>query len=422
MFFLILFLLIIYLIAEIFHYQKVKANAFSKKEVTRAANEHASKLSYDDPVISCDYCGAKINTKKQKICPQCGAPFDRDREWIIRHAPEEEFIDEGTREVIEAREKKAAEETKKILKRIRITIKIIIAMIVLLLAVAGISAMIRYQSKFRKTEQLNGDSKYHVYSSADYELVGDGVLYDDNDVKISVTGFYVDERNYSSDLYGIEGNVKVEFHVENHRGEPINVVISSNAYNGVVIEDYPVYSYSAYRSGDYVIYEEISDVPQQQINEIIFDRIEIRDEKYEFRDEITEPVTLKTTSTYVQKVDYEDGTLVFTNDSIDIYCKYEQDEYNEGYCFYAVNKSGKAFTINGRDVKVDGETGIIYGFTEEYLPADYIFQSRKYHVTYGKEEYADLKNHKVETSLYFKCMDDPTLTFETPYIELKYDK
>ena len=44
------------------------------------------------------------------------------------------------------------------------------------------------------------------------------------------------------------------------------------------------------------------------------------------------------------------------------------------------------------------------GIAEEYLPADYIFKSRKYHVTYGKEEYADLKNHKVETSIYFKCL------------------
>ena len=88
---LILIALILYLIVEIFRYQKVKANAFSKKEVARAADEHARKLSYADPVISCDYCGSKIDTKKHKTCPQCGATFNRDPEWIVRHAVEEEY-------------------------------------------------------------------------------------------------------------------------------------------------------------------------------------------------------------------------------------------------------------------------------------------------------------------------------------------
>ena len=41
---LILIALILYLIVEIFRYQKVKANAFSKKEVARAADEHARKI------------------------------------------------------------------------------------------------------------------------------------------------------------------------------------------------------------------------------------------------------------------------------------------------------------------------------------------------------------------------------------------
>ena len=418
-YFLIIVALIIYLFVEIFRYQKVKANAFSKKEVAKAANEHASKLSYIDPVITCDYCGSKIDTKNQKVCPHCGAAYDKDHEWIVRHAAEEEFIEEGTRDLIAAREKKAAEETKKILKRIRITIKIIIAMIAFVLLMVGIADLISYQSEFRKSERLNGKSTYHVYSPADYKLVGDGVLYDNNDVKISVTGFYVDDQTYDSDLYGTVGYVKLEFHVENNRSKPISVVISSNAYNGVVGENCPIYDYSSYRPGDYVVYEEIHNVPQQQINEIVFDRIEVRDRKYEFRDKITEPVVLKTTSTYEQKIDYEDGTLVFTNDSIDIYCKYAKDNYNEGYYLYIVNKSGKGFAIQGNDVKVDGDTDVIYGFYNENLPADYIFQSDLYAAKYGKEEYKDLENHKVEISLYFKCAEDPSLTFETPYIELR---
>ena len=88
---LILIALILYLIVEIFRYQKVKANAFSKRKLPGRQMSMPEKLSYADPVISCDYCGSKIDTKKHKTCPQCGATFNRDPEWIVRHAVEEEY-------------------------------------------------------------------------------------------------------------------------------------------------------------------------------------------------------------------------------------------------------------------------------------------------------------------------------------------
>ena len=49
----IFIILIIILIAEIFRYNRIKANAFSEEEVTRAAEEQARKIKYKDPVITC---------------------------------------------------------------------------------------------------------------------------------------------------------------------------------------------------------------------------------------------------------------------------------------------------------------------------------------------------------------------------------
>ncbi len=414
--------LLIYLFAEIFHYQKVKANAFSKKEMAQAADAQASKLSYIDPVISCDYCGCKIDTRKHKVCPHCGAAFDKDEEWVVRHAAEEEFIEKGTQKMIEAREKKAKEESAKILSRIRKTIAVICGLLVAIIAVACFGAFLSYQSKFRKSEEVNSGGFHHEYVPADYQVVGDGVVYDSHDVKITLTGFYVDNSyQYEDEEYGYRGYVKAEFHIENNRKEPISITMSCNSYNGIASEDFAIYAYDSYRKGEYTVYEEISGVPQQQINEMVIDRIEIRDMDYEFKDSLSLPATIKTTSTYKQALDYSDGTLLFTNEYVDIYATHtinDAEENRDSYNLYMVNKTDKGFKVNGRDLKVDGEYDVIYGFYEEYLPGNYVF-TNVYRAGYGMEDYRPLSNHKVEASISFKCAEDPSRDFNTGYFEIK---
>ena len=70
--------LLIYLFYLIFRYFQVKANAFSKDEVIKAAGKQAKKLEYVDSEITCDFCGCKIDTRKYKVCPHCGGPYDKD--------------------------------------------------------------------------------------------------------------------------------------------------------------------------------------------------------------------------------------------------------------------------------------------------------------------------------------------------------
>ena len=90
---LVFLILIIFLFVEIFRYIKVKANAFSRTEVKRAAQEQVQKIRYKDPVISCDYCGSKIDTRKHRVCPGCGASYYRDEEWTSRHEVSEGRMD-----------------------------------------------------------------------------------------------------------------------------------------------------------------------------------------------------------------------------------------------------------------------------------------------------------------------------------------
>ena len=83
-------------------YQKVKANAFSKEEVKRAANEQARRIKYKDPIISCDYCGSKVDTSKFKTCPHCGGAYDQDVEWLNRFNVKDSFIESSTQNIIYA--------------------------------------------------------------------------------------------------------------------------------------------------------------------------------------------------------------------------------------------------------------------------------------------------------------------------------
>lgn len=417
MMFLVFAILVIYLAVEIFRYFKVKANAFSQKEVRKAANNHAEKLTYIDPVITCDYCGSKIDTSKHNVCPQCGGPYDKDKEWLLRHVPEEEFIEDGTREVIAAREKKAAEESEKILKRIRIMIAILGTLTSIFVISFFIFGIIAIKTKYRRSEEVN-EKSYETYIPADYQVSGDGVLYDSDDVKISLTGFYIEENKFDDETYEYVGSVKMSLHIENNRNEGINVLLTSNAYNGLASENYPMYSYAAYRPGSYDVYETISKVPMQQIHELIFDKVEVNGRKSEFSGKNEKPVVIETTSDYKQEIICEDGNLLFSNDYADVFCKYEQDEYNEGYRLYIVNKSGKGYVINGRNTRVDGNDDILYGFYDEYLPVGYVFRTQVYHALKDVETYADLRDHKVEINIVFKCAEDPTYSFETPYMEL----
>ena len=62
-------------------YYKKSMKQIARADFESAAVDKARDLKHDDAVISCDYCGAKIDTNLLKKCPQCGALYDDDREW-----------------------------------------------------------------------------------------------------------------------------------------------------------------------------------------------------------------------------------------------------------------------------------------------------------------------------------------------------
>lgn len=408
-------ILIVFLFVEIFRYIKVKANAFSRKEVKRAAQEQVQRITYRDPVISCDYCGGKIDTTKFTACPQCGAPFDNDEEWKARHnVVSENFIDKSTDEVISLREQKALEESKRILKNIKRTLWVLGAMI-LIVIIIGISTSSKSSigGAYRSSEKLK-DGSYYKYSKLDYEVDGDGVIYDYDDVKISVTGFYKKEYDYVQD----RGAVAVELVVENNRDEDIKLNLSCNSYNGISSNSTYIFIYDTFKKNSKsVFYEEIREVPDYKLSEVVFDEIKVRNTDYSYEKIPYEPAFVRTNAVMKSgEVDLEECKLVYSNDKVEVYAK-PVVLTHDAYRLFVKNISDKNFYIENKDIKIDNMLVDSTGLYKCFVPAWYTLRVN-YFYAYGGDEYKDLTGKNVSFNLEFNCTEEPSASFQTGYIDI----
>ena len=272
----ILLILIVLLIFDIFRYNKVKANAFSEYELKKAAEEEAKKLEYKDPFITCEYCGAKIDTHKDKCCSNCGAPYDLNEEWKERHSLKDSFIKDGTDAVNEKREKKALVWCNEILKRMRLEIIIIAGITVSILGMSVLGYYIYDYHKYRRNEDVNKGS-YQNFVKADYRIIGDGIIYDKDGVTVTVTDIYKDADPVNAFENDGKQAAKIGFRVQNKLGKNINLVIKCSGVNGIYCERSYIYSYDYFRkNADVTFYEELLYPKGSDLYELLFDYIEAR--------------------------------------------------------------------------------------------------------------------------------------------------
>ncbi|MBQ2532256.1 MAG: hypothetical protein II545_01275 [Lachnospiraceae bacterium] len=422
MLFLIIFGLIVYLIILAFRYKSVKANAFSRKEMEEAAHRQANKLSYKDPMITCDYCGAKIDTRKHKVCPQCGAAFDQDREWTQRHDAGDRFIDEGTREIVAEREKKSREESQKILSRMKKTMALLGILIGGLIVLAIVAEFIDKQTSYRRTEKI-GDSYYTKdYIPADFEVDGDGLIFDQDGMRIWVTGFYVDPETSESTYLGeaYTGNIAVEFRLENHTKYDYRVCISCDSFDGITHGDSSgIFTYDTFKHGDDVVfYERLDDVPLQKVSEMVFEEIHMYGDGDAPSLQTEAPVMIHTNAKTDFQPDLGDANLVFSNDYVDIYAKLS--EYDDRYYhLFIQNKTEEAYAISAEDqMFVDGEVYEASSIYRSVLPGGYLYVDRYNRPRNTGEEELHLTGREVQMGFAFRCKQDPRLDFSTGYIEL----
>lgn len=407
--------LIIYLIIEIIRYCKIKANIVSRDEVKKAAEEQARNLKIKDPIISCDYCGAKIDTKIHKVCPQCGGAFDKDIEWTSKFNIKSSFINEQTKEIINQTELQAQEKSKNTLKHIKITIIVLVSIIAFSLAGALWLTFFYSSLHTRGSETL--EKKYTNYTKADYSIEGDGIICDNDDFKLALKGIYTNNRNYSDDS-SYYGGFVLEFELENRTDKNVNVHLSCCGNSGMARAANSFFYDTFKKNCKVTLFEPFYfEGDSDQISELVFNELEVRTaNRYDEIYELKEPVTIHTTSDFRYTPDTEGLKLTFSNNLVDIYSLYKKDDYDEGYVFTIINKTDKNFIISSDDFMVNGEvldSTLIY---KETLPGNYFFVSRPLRVI--NSDYEDITAEDVKVNINFDCKEDPSLNFATGYMDL----
>ncbi|SFG43015.1 hypothetical protein [Oribacterium sp. WCC10] len=415
--FLIFLGLCILLIIDVFRYNKAKANAFSEYELKKAAYEEVKKLEYSDPFITCEYCGAKIDTHIDKCCSHCGAPYDLNHDWIERHQLKDSFIKEGTDAVNEKREKKAIVMKSEIMGRIRKEITILIVMMASFLLMAAFGYYLYDQHKYKSNENVNTNS-YQNFVVADYTVKGDSVIYNKDGVIITVTGIYEDESADNASSTEGKHAAKVGFRVQNGLGKNIYLVLKCCGVNGVFRQRGFIYAYDYFRkNADVTYYEELWHDSGNDLSELIFDYIEVGAIDYTYTGRLDIPSYIHTTAPEASDIkDLSDMPRLYSNGNLDVFGIFNDEDYLSGYKLYIRNNSDKNYYIDDLEFRVDGSVVKSEKILNGLLPAGYIYETDRIRSYEVDDEL--LKTKKCEVALSFVDKEEHLDDFSTGFMDL----
>lgn len=408
MIFISVIVLIIAIVILTIKYIRVHAKAVSREHFEAAAARHASEMEYESPVITCDYCGFKIDTRVHDKCPNCGASFACDKEWMRRFEPDMENVDRKADNfadsVLREAEQNAARTAKK-LKRCIIALCIITSGLVILALI--VTFAVPEHDFVTKDEKLNSGS-YESYEPVNYEINDSGVIVDFGGFKVSVTGIYENQQSYSD-----EHDFKIGLHVENESGQAAAVAFSLAGVNGMAPEGGYDYFYDWYKDhADVDQYARIYNLEDPEVCEIIFTDIHITGDDYEFSTAIPD-VVLTTSSKLQYSADLPEEKTIYNEHDVTIMCR--RDEEGQ-YLLWIANDSDVNYSVKTSNMKINGVSADCSGLYNQLIPAHYICPTRAIY-TYDKSLLAST-GALIELSLEFFCETDPALNFATGYLKL----
>ena len=400
LFFILLFLIIILMINTI-RYFRAYARLKSHVSYKEAAEREMSKLRSQDPRITCDYCGATIDTSQYKVCPQCGADYAKDEEWIHRYQPDQGWVDEKAEQEAEREIHKAEAEARKYARRIRRILLFTGISLLLLIALVCLVTYLGHQSDYAKNEELNSYSYEHYEKSGD-QLVGDTTLLDAESVHVEITGIYEDDSW-----------TKLEYHIVNQNSYAVRIHIEGLAINGYAHTF--AYMYPLVRKNtEITIYERLYE--SQPIESMIFGEIYISDEHYDRLYE-SEGDKLYKTSAYIgSEPVLSDGVNLYENEWIRVQ-GLGYDEQGR-YDIEIQNKTEDVWDVTCDDARVSDVSFDVYGMYQIHIPAGCICNNK---YVYGSDDAYTNRSEEdtVRVNFTFTNEEKPELSFKTGYIELQ---
>ena len=413
--FLVLFIAaLIGLIICIIRLIRSQSRLLSKREMNKEAHKRALDLKYKDPVITCDYCGRKINTKKEKVCPGCGASYGTDEEWKARHNVSDEFVKKHAEAISKDMEKRSRIEGK-------FGLIWLLGMSVAMVTFFCLMVHFGYDALFLpavRSDEILNESTFEYYTKADYTVDGDGVLYEDDRIAIKVSGIYHGTYEVDNEIFGKEGHIKIGFTITNKTKEKAVISFDCRTVNGVEESGYYFSCWGAFKKhSDTTIYETLYYVPYRDISSICFENIDVYFEHNRKIEVLNSFVELKTTLTDERIPDFRRCSLLYTNDIVDVYEYQKENSYYESIDVFVINKTGLDIKIECDGVRSCGkDVAFPYDFYDTYIRSGEIFRfsrSRAFNAYYG-----DLAGKDMEVSFTFKFPDDPSKNQSTGYFDL----
>ncbi len=395
-------------------YIRTRAKMMSFSEFHKEAEKHALKMKFKDPVIVCDYCGAKINTAKNKSCPKCGAPYGNDSEFKARFHVNDAEIERQAAETFDRKDKESYVHALKSLKLIR---GAIIALWVALLGIFGLILLgdkLAPKHTYLNTEELN-EYSYETYNTAELQPEGEPVIVEDGNVKVTLTGIYESERN-TEEMY-TRKHFKVGVHMVNKREEPVSICLACIGVNGYVGDSEYFFEYGWLRKGaDIVVYEEIYVDDIEHIYEMVMGKREICTEDKVLYSETDTIKTLSIDPSFEKNVEFPREKLLYENEYVKVfYGGYDEEEDRYKLCIE--NLSEHNYVMKSDGVLMDEKATDSWGIPERFLPAGYTACFNR--VGGYADEYENRKKDAViNMSLNFSDKEAPEENFSTGYFWL----
>lgn len=395
-------ILLIAIIVLSIRYFMAYAKLRSHKSYDTAASREMKRIKYHDPKINCDYCGATIDTSREKVCPNCGAEYKNDREWKERFKPDQTWVDEQASNHAAEEISTAQTEAKRIAKKLRKAIYILSSIVGVLIILGIIITIVQKQEDYAKDDELNRYSS-DSYVAADYSFLGDGIVYYHEGVTISFTGIYTDEN----------GNTKVEYHLSNDTANSLKIHAECVAVNNYA--DTFIYIYDNVRAHSYVKkYAQINLAETSRIKTMVFTDFKVYDENYSYSHEDSSFATLMTTEYEASNppAATAEGNVIFENDIVTIFSK-EKTDYDE-YTVEVLNKTDYNLLMSCNKGMIGSKSIEVSGVYKAWLPANCLYRNIDLH-SYDDSYKNRADSDEFQVSFAFTCPEHPEVDFSTGY-------
>jgi len=394
---------VVFLIVYLVQMHRTKNRYLGKDAVNTIARNAAEKARQKDKILTCDYCGAKIDTTVHTVCPQCGAAYGKDKEWLNRHKVDPAAMDRHIQKGLAKNKAAVTELNASRMKRVVILLICIASAVVFLVTIAIFASSVR-TARLNSSEKIPDD-----YVKTDYQFV-DPVLCDNENIKLELGNIYCRTDHFlDEDRY----DYKIEVLISNKTGKEGTVDIDLAAANGKCTYTSLLYE-KVGGKGDVTRLLDLRNYNfgDEAIKNLAFAEIRFMDRQYNELFRQSSITNVETTSTYVPEEIKVKGDILFEKNGIVVSC-FRGGKDNEQNFIQFTNTGTYNYKMRTYASIVNGDVDRLW--IDYYIPAGcQALTDLNYQIYLPDNEVLE----SAQIQLEFKCEEHPEQNFVTDYLTL----